>query len=660
MKINPQIAAFTLLTAMAGHAVTAWGQQDSVTVSSLTVEPATFTALAFDIGIAGDDNRSAQAEVSYRKVGARAWQQGLPMFRLQNETVWFREYAFPVPNAFSGSIFDLDPDTGYQVRVRITDPDGTAGMNEQTVTMRTRALPRPAADGNVYHVYPFGFQGEKQQPAFEGLLAAYYALASHSDHSNAYPPRVKAGDTILVHAGVYKDGRQYYGGRAAGVAAYGTVVDGTYYLTADGTAQRPIVIRGAGDGEVVFDGDGNAVLFDLMGADYNYFEGITVRNTELAFLTGRKNVAGSSGFTLMNSRLENIARGVHGDWGGSRDVTIMDNVFVGRHDPNRLLGWIPDPWNRFEGFPNPVSGPGGSEAAVKVYGQGHVIAFNRVEGFHDGIDHATYGVPGPDPASWPQAIDIHNNDFYNIDDNCVEADGAVRNIRVMRNRCFNAAQPGLSMQPMYGGPAYFIRNVLFNQVVGGLKFTGGGAGVLVAHNTIIGEAARDWGPFGNQHYRNNLIVAQGAVGRGAGAVSPGVFEVDTSTGYSSSDYNGFAPWPATRENFRWTLSEAKDQIGADKPGKGYANLKDYAAATGQDQHSVLIDYSDFVKAFAPDMSDLQRLYDPAAVDLRLRADSKAIDAGVRLPNLNDGFTGKAPDLGAYEAGQELPHYGPRN
>jgi hypothetical protein len=29
-----------------------------------------------------------------------------------------------------------------------------------------------------------------------------------------------------------------------------------------------------------------------------------------------------------------------------------------------------------------------------------------------------------------------------------------------------------------------------------------------------------------------------------------------------------------------------------------------------------------------------------------------------MPNVNDGFTGKAPDLGALELGQSLPTYGP--
>ena len=44
---------------------------------------------------------------------------------------------------------------------------------------------------------------------------------------------------------------------------------------------------------------------------------------------------------------------------------------------------------------------------------------------------------------------------------------------------------------------------------------------------------------------------------------------------------------------------------------------------------------------------------------RLEPVLAAIDAGVVLPTINDGFTGKAPDLGAYEFGQPLPQYGPR-
>jgi hypothetical protein len=49
----------------------------------------------------------------------------------------------------------------------------------------------------------------------------------------------------------------------------------------------------------------------------------------------------------------------------------------------------------------------------------------------------------------------------------------------------------------------------------------------------------------------------------------------------------------------------------------------------------------------------------APPDLRLRAGGAAIDVGVAIPNLNDGYLGSAPDLGAYEHGSTPPTYGPR-
>jgi hypothetical protein len=45
--------------------------------------------------------------------------------------------------------------------------------------------------------------------------------------------------------------------------------------------------------------------------------------------------------------------------------------------------------------------------------------------------------------------------------------------------------------------------------------------------------------------------------------------------------------------------------------------------------------------------------------MTLKAGCAALDAGTILPNINDGFVGTGPDLGAYELGQTLPAYGPR-
>jgi hypothetical protein len=96
-----------------------------------------------------------------------------------------------------------------------------------------------------------------------------------------------------------------------------------------------------------------------------------------------------------------------------------------------------------------------------------------------------------------------------------------------------------------------------------------------------------------------------------------------------------------------------------KEDRRFKTLQEFSEATGQDRHSVIVDYDVFQKVTPPDPNDPRILYKPADFDFQLRPGSVAVDAGVRLPNVNDGFTGQAPDLGAYEVGQPLPHYGPR-
>jgi nitrous oxidase accessory protein NosD len=105
-------------------------------------------------------------------------------------------------------------------------------------------------------------------------------------------------------------------------------------LTARGTADKPIVIRAAGDGEAIFDGDGAFRLFDVMAADYNIFEGLTIRNTEVAFWAGVKDVAGATGLVVRNCRIENVGVGIN--WQAGHGFTA-DNIFLGRDDGNGSL-----------------------------------------------------------------------------------------------------------------------------------------------------------------------------------------------------------------------------------------------------------------------------------------------------------------------------------
>src|SRR6476661_3637455 len=348
---------------------------NEVTPGEFLIEPPTLINLGFEWFIDGDDNRNATVAVSYRKAGETRWLTALPLLRLQGERINNGAQLDVIsPNMFAGSILDLEPDTAYEARFVVADPDGVTGDAQKTVAVRTRPEPKPAAGGRVFHVYPPGFKGQKSEPAFEGLLCAYNLTCSGTDWATAGRPRVKPGDTILVHAGLYKYNRWEY---TNDPAVNRTVpLDGTYYLTADGTADKPIVIKGAGDGEAIFDGNGNFALFDVRAADYTYFEGLTFRNADYGILAGTQFLLGAKGLTVKRSRFEQVGSGIFTNWSGSSNFYIADNTFIGRDDPDHVIGWSGAFWAPFNGvagqkFP-PVMA---SYLAIKLYGPGHVIAY---------------------------------------------------------------------------------------------------------------------------------------------------------------------------------------------------------------------------------------------------------------------------------------------
>jgi hypothetical protein len=672
------IASVAVLMSTAPRAA----DMNGVAPGEFIVEPPTLINLGFEWFIDGDDNRNASVDVSYRKAGEREWKRALPLLRLQGERIYNGAMLDVVsPNMFAGSILDLEPDTAYEAQFVLSDPDGVRGESRKTVTVRTRPEPMPAAGGRVFHVYPPGFKGQKAEPSFEGLMCAYNLTCSGTDWATAGRPRVRPGDRILVHAGVYKYNRLEY---TNDPAVNRTVpLDGTYYLTADGTADRPIVIKSAGDGEAVFDGAGNFALFDVKAADYTYFEGLTFRNADIAIWAGTQFIAGSKGLTVKKCRFEDVGAGVFTNYSGSSNFYIADNFFLGRDDPNHVIGWargvgtsssvgVVD-WGKFDGvdgqkFP-PVMA---SYVAVKVYGPGHVVAYNYVANFHDGIDVETYGNPdgsaagdGPKyPArdafdKRPVAIDFYNNYMTNFHDNPFETDGSLHNIRVLRNMMINSASHAFCNQPVIGGPAYWIGNIAYHLPGGSTRLTNGSAGVLFYHNTILSETAA--AGTANVHWRNNLFLGENT--------APAIFSVNTFTSYSSSDYNGFRPNPGAAVAFQWSAPKAGVRADytdathrAELEARQFRSLDEYRQATGQDQHSVLVDYDIFVnvpRLDAQDARTVQKVYKAEDFDFQLKPGSAAVDRGVALPNVNEGFNGSAPDLGALEHGRPLPHFGPR-
>ena len=173
-----------------------------------------------------------------------------------------------------------------------------------------------------------------------------------------------------------------------------------------------------------------------------------------------------------------------------------------------------------------------SYTAIRLYGPGHVVAYNYVADFHDGIDTEMYGMPDGSNANegptyppreyWdrrPVAIDIYNNYITNAHDNSIEMDGSMHNIRVMRNVLINSASHPMSTQPSVGGPIYWIRNIVYHAPGGSTRSTAGSPGVIFYHNTVTSETTVPSGA--NTHWLNNLMLGQ--------STAPAIFSVTTST-----------------------------------------------------------------------------------------------------------------------------------
>ena len=466
---------------------------------------------------------------------------------------------------------------------------------------------------------------------------AYYGYNGSGDWWLYSEPRVKPGDTILVHAGLYKGERYKYAN------PLGLDFHGTYVLTQDGTAERPITIKAAGDGEVIFDGEGNYRLFDVMAADHHYFEGLTIVNTEIAFYAGLKRVLGCSGLSVVNCRMDKVGQGVMTHWAKSNDFYIADNTMIGMHDRTRVHGWA-----RVED-PAPIT----SYNAVKVYGQGHVVCHNYIAYYHDAITIDTHGRPEGGPGEHCASIDIYNNDIFVMADNFIEADGGAHNIRIYNNRGVNVYHSALSGQPVFGGPAYYIRNIVHTSG-DGLKFSARPAGLVVYNNTFCTETRVR--QYSNGQFRNNLFLGH--------LPDQPTLSSMSYTSYTSFDYNGYRIKPEAKPLFQWAQPTDRLQDFTltsrgtkDGPGGGtqwFQSLEAFSAATGQEQNGVMLDYDVFEGVAPLDPQDRSRVYRLEELDFRLREGSAAVDAGCELPTLTDGFTGEAPDLGAYERGKPLP------
>jgi hypothetical protein len=549
--------------------------EDASVPGEVAPEPSTLRSLSVRWPVRGDANANAGVAVEYRRSGEAQWRPAYPLFRPHPE---HQSPPLRVDGGwlFAGSIVDLTPDTEYEVRLTLRDPDG--GGVERVLRLRTTAEPREPAGMRVRHVAPGegGGTGAAADP-FRGLAAAEAAAAP--------------GDLFLLHAGVY---------RAA-----------SWRVQRSGAPGRPIIYRGAGDGEAVLDGGAGERAVNAQGTRHVWLEGVTIRNARYLFVGN-----GGSDLVVRRSRFEMTRVGFEAITGGyeeSRGFFVTDNVFIGPSN------WPRPP--RIEPF-----------NAISVSGAGHVIAWNYIHRVADGVHGTEHGRLA--------ASDIHNNDIELCTDDGIEADYGDANVRVFENRITNCYS-GVSAQPIHGGPLYVFRNAMLNMEYSPVKLHNDTAGVLIFHNTSVrvgrpflidpaGETVND------VVTRNNLFV---------GTSGPAL----SSTGKMircDFDHDGYA----------WEVGPF-----AQWNGRAYRTPEAARASRQLYRRDGALQVS-AARLFAGGLrppADFRTALPRATNDLRLAPGSSAVGRGVVLPNFSDGFSGPAPSLGCCEPGKPLPHYGPR-
>lgn len=557
---------------------------DAVEPGKLVVERSTLHCLGFEWPIAGDDNRNATVTVQYRAQGEQTWREALPLLRIGGENVagvagWA---PYVVPHGFAGSIFDLQPGTTYEVNLRMTDPDG--GESNQLVRVATKATPTL-------------FDGRKVNVSTADELRAAFKAS-------------QPGDRIILAPGVYK---------------------GQFDFTNhSGEPGKPIALIGR-DGAMI-EGAQTEWVIKITGSDHLWFENITFRDPDngdgghtkegvviLAGNHGHDYVPGAASLIVRHCTFEDFGVGIMAVARGCVDYTITDNTFNGRQD---WLAPKESPTDDYTTY---------SYVAAWVSGAGTDVAYNYVRGFRDGINVASLVPKDGDKSTGPRAISVYNNIITQMGDDFGEADNGVHNIRFMRNLCLNTQTCGLSAQPVYGGPVYFIGNILYNGPRGiALKPNVQPAGLIVYHNTFA-IPNKNGAKWSNGHFRNNIFMTRS--------------RFNSLTDTSTADYNGYLPG---------------DDISFHQPS-GHAGGADVGALheLGHELHGRMLPdgLGTFVNVPEPPGKDRAVKFDE--VDFTLVEGSPAVDAGVVLPNINDDFVGGAPDLGALERGGKKVHFGPR-
>ncbi len=389
-------------------------------------------------------------------------------------------------------------------------------------------------------------------------------------------------------------------------AAQAQAEPGDTFLLAPGNYPGEIefIVSGMANNYIVWKarGDGRTVLETIrVNADHIWLEGLNIEGNTYGIRT----------------------------YSAPQEVVISKNSFTGCHYCIYLnhggTGWYIVN-NTISGDVEPASGDFGGEGIELQHTNDHTVAYNSITHVADGVSY-----PG-------RNCDIYGNEIFDVSDDGIEPDYGYANNRIWGNRISNAFHSGISFQPMNGAPWYIFRNQVAAPVESALKFRDEVDRALIAHNTFVawqGVQKSGSALLLSVQSNNNLWISM--TDWYAWENSSG----GTPNWKTNLDYDGF-DWGNYVYAFKW--------------GARHSDLAAFTAATGLQSHGIRINKeSCFANLTIPEKP-------PAPMPkqfMTLTSGCNAINAGIVLANINDGYSGSAPDLGAYEFGHPLPQYGPR-
>ena len=393
------------------------------------------------------------------------------------------------------------------------------------------------------------------------------------------------------------------------------LADGTYselVVPRDGTPEDLLILAAQNPGGAVVEGD---VRID--GRAHVLVTGLAVH--------GKIKFNDAEGIVIRGVTIETPDDGIVAYGSGVRNALILDNQIHG-----------PTLWREAAlGVDGDNLGEG-----VQITGPGNVVAWNQVSGFRDCLS-----LLEDDEAVEQVSVDFYGNDLAVCADDAIEADFAMGNVRVYRNRIRDSFM-GISSQPSLGGPTYFTRNALYNVLYQAFKLQRSSVGDVGFHNTVVksGDAfsVNTSDVFSRAWFRNNLFLGgPGATYNGYDSGPGDVMMLPSADASCSFDYDGFG-------------ALGRDELAGRVGEVRFENLDQLRSSTTE-AHAVQVglDVFDAAVQFPEDPFAA-----PATPSLLLAEASAAVDQGEPLANVNDGFEGRAPDLGAFELGAEEPKYGP--